>query len=156
KSKLLDVYADVGELPKVLIERGYRYLFRPGSRGDHTVHEMDLRFSIAIQCVQLDRRAVDFNTRAGNKSAERRCDIFTWMLIERLQHKYALGQNSWQYHNHHLPAVAGIKQLSRSLGVLFMVLYQIANDQIGVDKPSFAHRMLSRSRAAFAVAARIW
>src|SRR5215469_6727067 len=117
---------------------------------------MDFRFAIAIQCVQLNRRSTDFNTRAGNESAERRRDLSTWMLIERLQHKHALSENSWQHHNHYVAAIARIKQPSRGLGMRFMVLYQIANDQIGVDEPSFAHRMLSRPRAAFAAASRIW
>jgi hypothetical protein len=39
--------------------------------------------------------------------------------------------------------------------MLFMILNQIANDQIGVDKPSL-HRMPPRPRAAFAAASRIW
>src|SRR5271169_7223429 len=40
--------------------------------------------------------------------------------------------------------------------MLFMVLHEIANDQIGVDKPSFAHRVPSRPRAALAAASQIW
>src|SRR5262249_53181217 len=78
------------------------------------------------------------------------------MLVERLQHKHALGKDSRQYHNQHAATVAGIEQHSRSSGVYFMVLHQIANDQIGVDDPSFAHREPSRARAAFAAASRIW
>src|SRR5215813_130817 len=37
-----------------------------------------------------------------------------------------------------------------------MILNQVADDQIGIDKPSFAHRMASRPRTAFAAASRIW
>jgi hypothetical protein len=47
----------------------------------------------------------------------------TWMLIERLQYKHALGQNSWQHDNHDSAAVTGIEQFSGGLGMLFMVLY---------------------------------
>jgi hypothetical protein len=54
------------------------------SRGDQAVHEMDLCFSIAIQSVQVNRR-INFNTRAGNESAERGGDISTRVLVERLQ-----------------------------------------------------------------------
>jgi hypothetical protein len=39
--------------------------------------------------------------------------------------------------------------------VPFMILYQIANDEIGVDEPSLAHRTPSRLRAAAAAALRI-
>src|SRR5882724_8392519 len=40
--------------------------------------------------------------------------------------------------------------------MLFMVLYQVSDDYIGVHQPSLcAHRILARSRAAFAAASRI-
>src|SRR5712692_1629446 len=40
--------------------------------------------------------------------------------------------------------------------MLFMVLYQVSDDYIGVYQPSLcAHRILARSRAAFAAASRI-
>src|SRR5215467_3685049 len=116
---------------------------------------MDLRSSITIQGVEVNRRVADFNARAGNESAERRCDISTCMLVERVQHKHRLRQNSWQYHNDHIATVAAIEQLSRSLGVPFVVLHQIADDQIGIDKPSLAHRVPSLPRAAFPAASRI-
>src|ERR1700733_1647011 len=78
------------------------------------------------------------------------------MLVKRIQYKHALSQNSRQHHDHHLAAVAGSKKSSSGLGVSFMVLYQMANDQIGIDKPPLAHRMPSRLRAADAAASRIW
>jgi hypothetical protein len=65
------------------------------------------------------------------------------MLIKRLEYKHALGQNNWQDHNHDVAAVTGIEQPTGGLGMLLMILYQIANDQISVDKPSLAHRMPS-------------
>jgi hypothetical protein len=71
KRKLLRFYADVGELSKAPIERGRRRVLGLSHRGDQTVHEMHLRFSIAVQRVQVNRRAADFNTRAGNESAKR-------------------------------------------------------------------------------------
>src|ERR1700684_218353 len=77
------------------------------------------------------------------------------MLVERLKYKHTLSQNSWQHHDHHVAAVAGIEQPSSGLGMLFMVLHKIANDQTGVDKPSFAHRVPWRPRAAFAAVSRI-
>jgi hypothetical protein len=57
----------------------------------------------------------NLNTRAGNEPAERRGDIYTWMLLERLQYKHALGQNSWQHGNHNIAAVTGIEQFSGGL-----------------------------------------
>ena len=76
-TKLLDFDANVVELSKVLIERSYGHVFGCRSRGDQAVHEMDFGFSIAIQSVQVNRRAIDFDTWAGNESAERRRDICT-------------------------------------------------------------------------------
>src|SRR5258708_37314281 len=72
----------------------------------------------------------------------------TWMLIERVQYKHALGQNSRQHDNHDIAAVTGIEQFSGGLGMLFVILYEIANNQIGVDQPSLAHRTSSRRAAA--------
>ena len=87
--------------------------------------------------------------------SEDRSDISPGMLVERLQYKHALGQNSWQHDNHQVRAIAGLEQLCRNLGMLFIVLHEIAYDQVGIDKPSFAHRVSSRRRAAFAAALRI-
>jgi hypothetical protein len=72
-------------------------------------------FSETIQGIEVNRRPAEFNARAGNESAERRCDISTCMLVKRVQHKHRLGQDSWQYHNDHVATVAGIEQLSRSV-----------------------------------------
>src|SRR5580704_515351 len=119
----MDFHANVRELSKVLIERGNRHVFGGRSRGDQAIYEMDLCFSIAIQSVQVNRRTINFNTRAGNESTQRRRDISTWMLVERLQYKHTLGQNSWQHHNHHVAAVAGIEQPASGPGMLFMVLH---------------------------------
>src|SRR5580700_4520085 len=98
----------------------------------------------------------DLNARTRDEGAERRSDISTCMLVKRIQYKHALGQNSGQHHNHDVAAVASIEEPCSGLGVFFMVLYQIANDQIGVNKPSLAHRMSSRLRAPVAAAWRIW
>src|SRR5213080_2086340 len=116
---------------------------------------MDFCFSIAFQCVEMNRGPANLNTRAGNEPAERRGDISTWMLIERLQYKHALGQNSWQHDNHDIAAVTSIEQFSGGLGMLFVILYEIANNQIGVDQPSLGHRTSSRPRASSAAASRI-
>src|SRR5271156_1540273 len=98
----------------------------------------------------------DLNARTGDEGAERRSDISPLMLVKGIQYKYALGQNSGQHHNHDLAAVAGIEESCSGLGGFFLVLCQMANDQIGVNKPSLAHRMSSRLRAAIAAAWRIW
>jgi hypothetical protein len=119
----LGFYAHIGEFSKVLIEGGRRRVFSRSGCGDQAVHEMNLRSSVAVQGVEMNPRLVDFNTRAGDECAQRRSDISTWMLIERLQYKHALGQDSRQYHNHRIAAVAGVEQLPSGLCVLFMVLY---------------------------------
>lgn len=118
EGKLVGFYAHVGELSKVLIEGGDLCVFGRSGRSEQAVYEMDLRFSIAFQCVEVNRRPADLNTRAGNEPAERRRDISTWMLIERLQYKHALGQDSWHYDNHQIAAAAGIEQFSSGLGIL--------------------------------------
>src|SRR5438093_7747743 len=116
---------------------------------------MDFCFSIAFQCVEMNRGPTNLNTRAGNEPAERRGDMSTWMLIERVQYKHALGQNSRQHNNHDIAAVTSVEQFSSGLGMLFVILYEIANNQIGVDQPSLAHRTSSRPRASSAAASRI-
>ncbi len=98
EGKLLGFYAHIGELSKVLIEGGQGCLFGRSGRGKQAVHEMDLRFSIAFQCVEVNGRPPDLNTRAGDELAECRGNISAWMLIERLQYKHALGRDSWQHH----------------------------------------------------------
>src|SRR6266581_7813847 len=118
---------------------------------------MDPCLLIAMQCVKLNLHAADLNAGAGDEFAKRRDNVSTRMLIEGLQYEHALGQDGGQHYDDHFASIAGIKQLSGGLGVLFMVLYKIPNDQIGIDKLSLAaHRMPSRSRAAFAAASRIW
>ena len=110
-------YARVGEFSKVLIERRHRRVFGRSGRGQQAVHEMDLCLSIAFQRVEVNRHSADLDTRAGNEPAERRRDVSTWLLIERVQYKHTLGQNSWQKYNHHVAAVAGVEQLSLALDI---------------------------------------
>src|ERR1700682_1695341 len=118
---------------------------------------MDPCLLIAMQCVKMNLHAADFHAGAGDESAKRRDNVSTRMLIERLQYEHALGQDGGQHYDGHFTPIAGVKQLSGGLSVLFVVLYQVPNDQIGIDKLSLAaHRMPSRSRAAFAAASRIW
>jgi len=62
---LAGFHADIVELSKIPVERGYRHVFGRRSRGDQAVHEMDLRFSITIQRVQVNRGGAGFHTRAG-------------------------------------------------------------------------------------------
>jgi hypothetical protein len=72
------------------------------------------------------------------------------MPTERFQDKHALRQDDRQHDDHYIAAIAGIEESTSRLGVFFMVLYQIVDDQVGVDKPSLAHREPSRARAASA------
>jgi hypothetical protein len=65
--KLLGFYAHIGELSKVLIEGCHRCVFGRSGRGKRAVHEMDLRLSIAFQCVEVNRRPPDLNARAGDE-----------------------------------------------------------------------------------------
>src|SRR5260370_19900269 len=97
EGKLLGFYPHVGELSKVLIEGGHRGVFGRCVRGEQAVHEMDLRFSIAFQCVEANRRPANLNTRTGIEPAERRGDLSTVMLIEEFQYKHALCQHRWQH-----------------------------------------------------------
>jgi hypothetical protein len=53
------------------------------------------------------------------------------MLIERFQYKHALSQNSLQHDNRDIAAVTSIEQFSGRLGMLFVILYEIANNQLG-------------------------
>src|SRR5579859_5353945 len=101
------------------------------------------------------RSVGNFHAGAGNEPGEGRCDLSSWMLVKRLQYKDAFGENRGQHHDHCLPSVACIKKPSRNAGLLFIVLYQMTNDQICVDQASFTHRLSSRSRAAFVAAPRI-
>jgi hypothetical protein len=83
EEKLLVFDAHVGEFSKVLIEGGHWYVFGRSARGNQAVHEMDLRFSIAVQCVAT--------LLTGDEPAERRNNRSTGMLIERFEYKHALG-----------------------------------------------------------------
>ena len=67
EGKLLSFYAHIGELSKVLIEGCHRCVFGRSGRGKRAVHEMDLRLSIAFQCVEVNRRPPDLNARAGDE-----------------------------------------------------------------------------------------
>lgn len=67
EGKLLGFYAHVGELSKVLIEGSHRCVFGRRGRGQHAAQEMDLRFSLAFQCVEVNRHPANLNTRAGNE-----------------------------------------------------------------------------------------
>ena len=60
----MSFYAHVGELSKVLIEGGHRYVLGRRGRGEQAVHEMDFCLSIAFQCVEVNRRPANLNTRA--------------------------------------------------------------------------------------------
>ena len=71
KGQLQVFYTHVGELSKVLVKCDYGCVFSHRSRGDQAVHEMDLLFSIAIQCIEVNHGVPDFNSGAGNESGER-------------------------------------------------------------------------------------
>ena len=67
--KLLRFHVDVVEFSKVLIEGSHRHVFGRCSRGDQAVYKMDLRFPVAIQRIEVNSCAADFNARAGDESA---------------------------------------------------------------------------------------
>jgi hypothetical protein len=77
RRELLGFYARVGEFSKVLIERGHWRVFGRSGCRYQAVHEMNLRFSIAVQGVEMNCRLVDLNTRTGDKGAKRRSDVST-------------------------------------------------------------------------------
>src|SRR5712671_5280405 len=54
-----------------------------------------LSFFDSVPMRRGESSPANLNTRAGNEPAELGGDISTWMLLERLQCKHALGQNSW-------------------------------------------------------------
>jgi hypothetical protein len=98
--ELSGFYAHVGEFSKVLIRGGHWRVFGRSGCRYQTVHEMNLRFSIAVQSVEMNSLLLDLNARARDESAQRRSDICTRMLVKRIQYKHALGQNSWRHHDH--------------------------------------------------------
>jgi hypothetical protein len=63
--------------------------------------------------------------------------------VKRLKHKNTLCQNDRQYHDDHVAPIAGIEQLAGCSCMFVVVLYQIADNQISVDKSLFAHRLPS-------------
>jgi hypothetical protein len=69
EDKLLGTHAHVGEFSKVRIEAGHRRVFgRRGCRYE-AVREMNLRFSIAVQGVEMNCFLVDLNTRTRDEGA---------------------------------------------------------------------------------------
>src|SRR5579862_315893 len=145
----------VAKFSKVLIKgRDWKILRHGGSR-DQTIDKMGLRFLIAVQCVEVDCHFTDLDARTGDEARECSGDIGPSMTVKRLKYKHALGQNDWQHHNYQVASIASIKQRASCSGMLVMVLHQIANNQIRIDKSSLAHRLLSWWRAASAAALRI-
>ena len=61
------------------------------------------------------------------------------MLVERFKYEHTLRQNGWQHYNYHLATVAGFKQSASCFAMFLVVLYQIADDDIGIDKPPLTH-----------------
>src|SRR5437016_4398633 len=99
----------VPKFSEILIERGNRAIFSFRSRGQQAVHEMNLRLSIAVQRIQMNRVFAHLNARARDQGAKRRCDVCPRMLIKRLQHKHALRQNRGQYHKLNIASIAGLE-----------------------------------------------
>src|SRR5580700_2419317 len=73
------------------------------------------------------------------------------MPVKRFEHKHTLCQNNREHHDSHVTSIAGIEQLASCPGVFVMILYEIANNQIRVDKSLLPHRVSSR-RAVSAAA----
>ena len=72
REKLSSLRAHVAEFSKVLIEGGDWSVF---GRRDQAVSEMIVRFSIAIQRVEMNRLLANPNLRAGDEGGERRSNI---------------------------------------------------------------------------------
>jgi hypothetical protein len=51
-----------------------------------------------------------------------------------LQYKHTLGQNSWQHHNHHVAAIAGIEQV---FNVAFSSAPNVFQECVSGAKSSF-------------------
>src|SRR5512133_1402519 len=56
------------------------------------------------------------------------------MPVKRLKHEYALPKDRGQQHNGHLAAIAGVEQFAGCFGMFLMILNQIADDEVGIDK----------------------
>src|SRR5215470_12729322 len=122
----------IAESPRILIESCYRRVFCRSGSGNQAVHEMNFHSSVAVQSVEMNRHLVDLNSMTRNKRAKRRSNVSTCLPIERLKYIHALGQNGRQELNHHVAAVASLEQPSSGPGMLFMILYEITDNQIGV------------------------
>ena len=68
-------YAHVGELSKVLIEGCHRCIFGGSCSGEQAVDEMDLRCSVAFQCVEVNRR---ITAVAGIEQLSSGLGMFSW------------------------------------------------------------------------------
>ena len=140
-SQLFRFHAHVSKLSKVLIKGGDWHVLGHGCGGDQTVDKVSLRSLIAFQPVEVDRDLTDLDARTGNQSSECGGNIGSWMPVKRLKHEYTLCQHDRQYHNDHLAPITGVEELPSRSGMSFMVLYQIANNEISVDKSLPAHRV---------------
>ena len=75
REKLSSLHAHVGKFSKALIEGGDWSVFGRRGRRDQAVSEMIVRFSIAIQRVEMNRLLANPNLRAGDEGGERRSNI---------------------------------------------------------------------------------
>jgi hypothetical protein len=111
--ELLSLYVNIGEFPEVLIKSCHWNIFCRRDCGNQTVHKMNLSSSVSVQSVEVSRCLVNLNARTRNRSAKRRSDRVTWMLVEGLEHKYTLGQNNRQQHNQNIGAIASLEPIPR-------------------------------------------
>ena len=141
RSQLLSFDAYVDELSKVLVKGGDRHVLRDRGGCDQAVDKVSLRSLITVQSIEMDCHLTDLDARTGDQASERGGNVGARMPVKRFEHKHTLCQNNREHHDSHVTSIAGIEQFARYPGVFVMILYEIADNQIRVDKSLLAHRV---------------
>lgn len=136
-------HAHVGKLSKVLIKRGNCYVLRRSLGGEYTVDKVSLCSFVAFQRIDVDRHVANLDPGTRDQAPKCGGNMGPWMPIEGLEHKHTLRENDGQNDDDEVATIACIKELAGRPGMFLMILYQIADDQVSVDKPLFAQRVFS-------------
>ena len=143
RSQLLGFHAHVDELSKVLVKGGDGHVLRDRGGCDKAVDKVSLRSLITVQSVEMDGHLTDLDARAGDQAPERGGNVGARMLVKRFEHKQTLCQNNGEHHDSNIAPITGIEQLASCSGVFVVILYEIADNQIRVDKSLLAHGVSS-------------
>ena len=143
RSQLLGFHAHVDELSKVQVKGGDWHVLCDRGGGDKAVDKVSLRSLITVQSVEMDCHLTDLDARAGDQAPERGGNVGARMPVKRFEHKHTLCQNDRQYHDDHVAPIAGIEQLASCSCMFVVVLDQIADNHISVDKSLLVHRVPS-------------